>query len=264
METKKKWVTPLIIVAFVLLIGFIILTYLKKEPGQQITPPPPPIEMADTTSQQITPPPPATNDNPCQDVLSLKTELEKAQEKLQAAEKKVNIVKIDLQAAQKKCAEITGVNESTKTSSPTSTKAKQQRSTTISTPAEPQQVSSRITSAPANNVSTSVTEAGLGKALFCVNIRDMDDSSYWPQLAIEAGDVIEGAVLNQSGDGHNISIGLVTTPTGLYGATTDGRIFVKASLIDKYGPTIIKMAGGPKGWNTWRTARLVGEYYIAE
>lgn len=118
--------------------------------------------------------------------------------------------------------------------------------------------------APKPNVSTSVIEGKTPKAKFCVNVRNMDDASFWPHLAINAGMQIEGAILNGSGKGYNIFIDPVDEVSGLYGATTDGRMFVKANLLDKFSPTTIKMSGSPNGWTSWEVANLEGDYYITE
>jgi hypothetical protein len=125
-----------------------------------------------------------------------------------------------------------------------------------------QDVTSKYSEPAKKSVVTSVTGGNTPKALFCVNVHDMDGASYWPHLAIDAGMEIAGAVKNNTGDGYNISIYPVDTPEGLYGATTDGRMFVKAELLDKFNPTVIKMSGSPNGWKVWEEANLEGDYYI--
>ncbi len=131
---------------------------------------------------------------------------------------------------------------------------------------EGQTVSSEYRAPEPKSVSTSVTGGNTAKALFCINVRDMDGSSFWPALAIDAGVSIEGAVLNGDKTGWNISIYPVDAVSGLYGVTKDGRMFVKAELLDPYGPTVIKMSGSPNGWKFWAEAQLEthnGEdYYI--
>lgn len=119
-------------------------------------------------------------------------------------------------------------------------------------------------SAPDRSVSTSVIEGTARKEIFCINVHDMDGSSFWPQLAIDIGDQVEGATPNNTRDGHNITIYPVREISGLYGVTLDKRVFVRCDLLDRFGPTIIKICGSPNGWRTWVTAEKVGSYYVAD
>jgi len=110
---------------------------------------------------------------------------------------------------------------------------------------------------------SSVREGSAQKQIFCVNVKDMDPNSFWPHLGINVGDQIEGAIRNPDGTGYNISIYPVSEISGLYGVTTDGRVFVQADLLDKFGPTIIRVSGDPNGWQRWETAYLENGYYVA-
>ncbi len=147
-----------------------------------------------------------------------------------------------------------------------STKTIKSTKSSVSESSGPQSVSSEYRAPTTKSVSTSVTGGNTPKALFCINLRDMDGSSYWPALAIDAGQKVENSILNGTGDGWNISIYPVSEISGLYGVTTDGRMFVKAELVDQFSPTVIKMSGSPNGWKVWAEAQLEtvnGEnYYI--
>lgn len=110
---------------------------------------------------------------------------------------------------------------------------------------------------------SSVREGSARLQNFCVNVKDMEQNSFWPHLGINVGDEFAGAVLNSEKNGYNIAIYPVSEISGLYGVTTDGRVFVQADLLDKFKPTIIKMSGDPNNWDTWETAYLENGYYVA-
>ncbi len=118
--------------------------------------------------------------------------------------------------------------------------------------------------APDRSVSTSIIEGASRKETFCVNVRNMDGSSFWPQLSIDIGDQVEGAIQNSTHDGHNITIYPTKEIVGLYGVTLDKRIFIRCDLLDRFGPTIIKVSGSPNGWRSWVVAEKIGSYYVAD
>ncbi len=131
-----------------------------------------------------------------------------------------------------------------------------------STERSPQSSSSEYRASEKPSVETSVTGGSIAKDLICFNVRDMDGSSFWPALAIDNGVKIAGAVINGSLDGWNISIFPVDEISGLYGTTTSGIIFVRADLIDQFGPTTIRTSGSPNGWKSWVEMQRNGDYYI--
>lgn len=118
--------------------------------------------------------------------------------------------------------------------------------------------------AASDHSSTSVIEGTSHREIFCINVHDMDGSSFWPQLAIDAGDQIENIVLNNTRDGHNVSVYPTKEIVGLFGVTLDKRVFVRADLLDRFGPTIIKISGSPNGWRAWIVAEKIGSYYVAD
>jgi len=252
----KNWKNILLVVLVVLLALAIYQVAKKTERAK--SPVTEKVVVPDTTAV-ITEPA-----DPCSQISALTKELAEAKNSLAAAEKKVKAAEIDLETIIEKCRLENGIKEKvvvkqvTRKATPKAAESPSQQETAERV------VSSYERSEPKPAVMTSVISGPARKTIFCVNLRDMDGASFWPHIAIDAGDIIEGAVLNQEGTGYNISIHTTERVEGLYGATNDGRLFVKASLLDKFGPTIIKMSGGLKGWSTWRTAQLVGEYYIAE
>lgn len=135
-------------------------------------------------------------------------------------------------------------------------------SSTVSNSKGAQVVTGEYTAPAAKNVSTSVSGGNTPKGLFCVNVHDMDGASFWPQLALDAGMEVEGAVWNKDQSGHNISIFPVDQPSGLYGVTTDGHAFVRCDLLDQFSPTVIKMSGSFNGWREWVEAEKIGSYYV--
>lgn len=269
---KNETLKNVVLIIVILVLAFITYKMVfeskeEKTPTQEAL-----IVLPDTSGTKIVQPttPAAPIFDPCAQITALTEALNQAKKELIEAENKVETAQIDLQTAIKKCQIQNGIEEpvakktSTKTAPTTTKTAPKATSSSKATVVAPQEVISYQQKAASPTVTTGIISGNARKTVFCVNIRDMDPASYWPQIAIDAGDQIEGAVFNQNKDGHNIETYTVNTPTGLYGATDDGRIFVKAELLDKYAPTLIKMSGGPKGWTNWRTARLVGEYYIAE
>jgi len=225
-------------------------------------------------------------DSPCSDTINLQEDLKQKIADINNAEVSIrqmiaerNQLQKALNAAIKRCRPnlssgdtlyvkvvkpdvVTGKNLRNNYSQPSQT----QSQTSKSSASEGQSVSSEYRAPEQKSVSTSVTGGNTPKALFCINLRDMDGSSFWPALAIDAGQKVENAVLNGTGDGWNISIYPVSEVSGLYGVTSDGRMFVKAELVDQFGPTVIKMSGSPNGWKVWAEAQLEtvnGEnYYI--
>jgi len=269
-ETLKNVALIILIIALTFITYKMVFKSDNAKPAEPrselIVLPPLPPDTSQTTVVQPTAP-----IDPCAQITNLTEALNQAKKELMEAENKVETAQIDLQTAIKKCQIQNGITEepvvkktSTKTAPTTTKTAPKATSSSKATVVAPQEVISYQQKAASPTVTTGIVSGNARKTVFCVNIRDMDPASYWPQIAIDAGDQIEGAVFNQNQDGHNIETYTVSSPTGLYGVTDDGRIFVKAELLDKYAPTLIKMSGGPKGWTNWRTARLVGEYYIAE
>jgi len=230
--------------------------------------------------------PTQTEVSPCADTLTLQKDLSKIIAKIDSSEIAIrtliaekNHLQKALNAAIKRCRPDLSSGDTLyvkvvkpevipgKSSNNNYSRAKQpQTQTNKSTATEGQSVSSEYRAPVQKSVSTSVTGGNTPKALFCINLHDMDGSSFWPALAIDAGQKVENAVLNGTGDGWNISIYPVSEVSGLYGVTTDGRMFVKAELVDQFGPTVIKMSGSPNGWKMWVEAQLEnvnGEnYYI--
>jgi len=109
-----------------------------------------------------------------------------------------------------------------------------------------------------------------GTQEFCVNIRTdlsgrRDDSSFWPHLEADPPtSVVAEAVPNGSNTGWNIKLPPVKKIEGLYGWSENLRvIFVRADLIDKFGPTNVSMAGGMNGWpKIWPFAQKENGYYV--
>ena len=230
----------------------------------------PSVKPEDKTGIEIvTTPPPPVAANPCNDILTLKQELLYAQDELLKAQEKVNLIKIDLKAANEKCAELTQVTkeESTPvTKKQTSKKTSSGGGTSSSTVSKTsgQASTAYYEEAPKPAANTGVRTGKISKVLICFNLRDMDPSSFWPALTIESGGNVEGQALNQDGTGWNILTYPVENPIGLYGACTDGRIFVRADLVDPFGPTVIRAGGGTKGtWSNWLTLTRQGEYYVS-
>lgn len=230
----------------------------------------------------------ATVDSPCADTIYIQKDLSKICAKIDSSEIAIraliaekNHLQKALNAAIKRCRpnlssgdtlvvkvvpDVPEKSEQKETPVKPRIKNTKQSNSSVSESSGQQNVSSEYRAPAAKSVSTSVTGGNTPKALFCINLRDMDGSSFWPALAIDAGQTVENAVRNGTADGWNISIYPVTEVSGLYGVTTDGRMFVKAELVDQFGPTVIKMSGSPNGWKTWVEAQLEtvnGEnYYI--
>jgi len=107
-----------------------------------------------------------------------------------------------------------------------------------------------------------------------VNFRlNQNGGNWWPekQMNDEIGDnaqeilaTFPESVWNNTGDGHNLRFYSFTSePTGNYGGTTDGRIFLKASLIEgSYLHT--DWVEVTSNWSKWSLVRMekVGNYYI--
>lgn len=224
------------------------------------------------------------NQDPCADTINLIADLKAKEEAVQNAEIELrqliderNIAKQKLSAAIKKCRphlsngdtlhfEIIKPERKSPAPSKQTGKSAPPTNTSSKSESDGQNVSSRYSAPAQHSVNTSVTGGNTPKALLCFNVRDMDGSSFWPALAIDAGTKIEGAVINGTGDGWNISIYPVEQVSGLYGVTLSGRMFVKAELLDQFNPTVIKASGSPNGWKTWVEMELEtinGEdYYI--
>lgn len=252
MKKNNGW----IILAVAIVIALLLVAYFVGQKNQE------PVLLPD---DQVEITPPIKVANPCEDILLLKQDLLFAEADLLKAQEKVNMTKIDLQAAQEKCSELTKIDKKSsvkkrtvkKTSSPSSSSYVEKKSPPSSTsyyeePAQP-------------SVSTGVRTGSSSKTLICFNLRDMDNSSYWPALTIEAGGSVEGQTKNIDGSGWNIETYPVPEPEGLYGACTDGRIFIRADMVDGLGPTVIRAGGGTKGtWNNWLTLSLQGDYYVSQ
>lgn len=261
MRTRNILIIVAILAVIAILVGYLIYS-AKKDAKTNADP---------TPTVQTTP-------QPCTDTAALRADLESKEEAVKNAGNDVNQAIADRDAAQKalrsairKCQPhfqngdtiyVKIISDDGRAKSNRSYRKPNKPSQTVvdgSTTATGEYVP-----APKPEVRTSVIEGKTPKAEFCVNVRNMDDASFWPHLAINAGMQIEGAILNGSGKGYNISIDPVDEVSGLYGVTRDGRMFVKASLLDKFSPATIKMSGTPNGWTSWEVATLQGDYYITE
>ncbi|MBN2884932.1 hypothetical protein JXE04_03330 [Patescibacteria group bacterium] len=138
-----------------------------------------------------------------------------------------------------------------------------------------QNVSSTYNEAKATPVTNTYTTSVPDSQEFCGNIRtgldgERDSGSFWPHIE---GDpptsIVAEAVPNASHTGWNIKLPPVNEITGLYGWSDNlGVIFVRADILDKFGPTNVSMAGGMTGWpKIWTFAQKENingtEYYVA-
>ncbi len=272
MEKKSNnLVYALIAVIVLLLIGAAYL-YSSKGKTEKTEPV---ITLVDPNAANTTP---TTNtaptSTPCADADAFKAEYLAKKAFAETAIKDANAAWGKYQNALELCTESNDVGGKLKVST-SSPKTTTQRSYTSSpgtttvkstTVTSGQNVSSNYQAAPARSVSTSVIEGASRKETFCVNLSNMNPDSFWPQKAADNGDQIENSVLNSTADGLNISIYPVAEISGLYGVTKDKRVFILATLLDKYSPDAngIVVGGSPNGWKTWVHAERVGDYYIAQ
>lgn len=269
-EEKKSsnLVYALIGIIIIILIGAVYL-YSSKGKTEKSEPV---ITLVDPNAN-TTPPTTSTvvNSTPCADADFYKAEYLAKKAIAETSINEANAAWSKYQSSLELCNELSNVGGKLKVS--TGPKTTTQRSYTSSpgnttvkstTVASGQSVSSNYQTAPARSVSTSVVEGASRKETFCVNLWNMNPDGFWPQKAADNGDLIEGSVLNSTGDGLNIVIYPVSEISGLYGVTKDKRVFIKAELLDKYGPNGIMIGGSPNGWKSWVAAERVGDYYIAQ
>ncbi|MDD2680876.1 MAG: cell division protein ZapB [Patescibacteria group bacterium] len=111
-----------------------------------------------------------------------------------------------------------------------------------------------------------------GAQEFCVSVRTdlngrRDSGSFWPHLeGNPPTGAVQEAVLNSDGTGWNVKLPPVDKIGGLYGWSDNLRvIFVKAEILDKFGPTNVSMSGGmnswPKIWPMAQKENIDGVYY---
>lgn len=270
---KKEKVKNVMLIILVLVLAFAMYKIFFQQEKDNQKEPIKMIVLPDTSGTKIFQPAPVTD--PCAQITNLTEALNQAKKELIEAENKVETAELDLQTAIKKCQIQNGITEEPVVKkAPTKkapTQTKPNAKTKEPTPTTSLQTSSGQVSAATityeNPPSHQSVTRTMGSQIMCLNINDMSPGRYYPQLIIDAGGTVEGAILNKDGDGHNLTYTPIDNhlaPAGLWGGYKDGRQFVKASEIDHLGPTIVKIGGGPLGWVNWRTARLIGEYYITE
>lgn len=272
---KKNAPYIIIAVLVIALIGYWAYNTSVKQNAKNNTEQVTPLDP-NTTNTTNTPPTnnAVTPSSPCADVEMYKTDLIEKQSLAKTAVKEANDAYQRYIDAINDCNDASAVvngrlklsvngGQSTQTQVTRSPSTTTVKSTTVTSG---QNVSSNYQAAPARSVSTSVIEGASRKETFCVNLSNMNPDSFWPQKAADNGDQIENSVLNSTADGLNISIYPVAEISGLYGVTKDKRVFILATLLDKYSPDAngIVVGGSPNGWKNWVHVERVGDYYIAQ